>query len=181
MHPRTEELLRHLDDTHAALRATVASIPSSLRNTRPAPDRWSIAEVLEHLSRVESGLTRLLASKLADARQTGLLEPDPNASPIDDLVDRRLLDRTRRIVAGERVVPRGEMDADQAESALDSARQALRELLIAHDGMNLGLVRHPHPVLGEIDGYQWFAFIGTHEARHTHQIREIEETLARRE
>ena len=51
MHPRTEELLRHLDAHRVALRAAVADIPASLRDTRPVADRWSVAETLEHLTR----------------------------------------------------------------------------------------------------------------------------------
>ena len=64
MHPRTEELLTHLEETRAALHAAVDAVPSSLRETRPAADRWSVAEVLEHLGRVEEQITRLLTAKL---------------------------------------------------------------------------------------------------------------------
>jgi len=178
MHPRTEELLHHLDENRAALRAAVEAIPSSLRETRPAPDRWSVAEVLEHLSRVEEGLTRLLASKLAEAQMTGALEPERETGPVVDSIPRQLvLDRSRRVTAGERVLPRGQMNAVAGLAALDSSRAKLRDLIITYDGMSLGTVSHPHPVLGEINGYQWFAFIGAHEARHTAQIQEIGETL----
>jgi hypothetical protein len=50
MHPRTEELLGQLDESRGVLRAAVDSVPSSLHETRPGPDRWSVADVLEHLS-----------------------------------------------------------------------------------------------------------------------------------
>ncbi len=178
MHPRTEELLKHLDENRAALRAAVDRIPSSLRGTRPTPDRWSVAEVLEHLGRVEEGITRLLASKLSEASMTGALEPDPETSPVAGEIDhRRILDRSRRITAGERVLPRGEMDAAAALAALDASRARLRDLVIAHDGMSLGAISHPHPVLGVINGYQWFMFVAAHEARHTGQIVEAGEQL----
>jgi hypothetical protein len=178
MHQRTEELLHHLDGNRAALRAAVDTVPSSLRETRPAPDRWSVAEVLEHLSRVEEGLTRLLAAKLAEARLTGALEPERETSAVVGSIDQRLiLDRSHRVTAGERVLPRGELDAAGGLAALDSSRAKLRDLLVAHDGMSLGAVSHPHPVLGLIDGYQWFSFIGMHEARHAAQIREIGQTF----
>jgi uncharacterized damage-inducible protein DinB len=173
MHPRTEELLHHLDETRAALRAAVDAVPSSLRDARSAPDRWSVAEVLEHLARVEEGITRLLASKLTEARTTGALEPDRETSSVVGLIDRDLiLDRSRRITAGERVLPKGEMTSAAALDALDTSRAKLRDLLITHDGMSLGAVSHPHPVLGNINGYQWFAFVGAHEVRHAGQIRE---------
>ena len=91
-----------------------------------------------------------------------------------------LLDRRRRITAGDRVLPRGELDAASALATLDKTRAKLLHLVLAHDGLSLGAVSHPHPAFGMLDGYQWFAFIGTHEARHAAQIREIGEALVTR-
>ena len=34
-------------------------------------------------------------------------------------------------------------------------------------------MKQPHPVLGPINIYQWALFVGSHEARHALQIREI--------
>ncbi len=173
MHPRTEELLRHLEENRAALHAAVDAVPSPLREMRPAADRWSVAEVLEHLGRVEEQLTRLLAARLAEARMTGALGPERESGRVTDSLDRFVLDRRRRITAGDRVLPRGEMDSAMALAALDKTRANLRELIVSHDGLSLGAVSHPHPVLGVLDAYQWFTFIGTHEARHAAQIQEI--------
>jgi hypothetical protein len=179
MHPRTEELLSHLEENRAALHAAVDTVPSSLRETRPATDRWSVAEVLEHLGRVEEQLTRLLAAKLAEARMTGTLGPERESGRITDSLDRLVLDRRRRITAGDRVLPRGEMDAATALATLDKTLADLRELVVSHDGLSLGAVSHPHPTLGVLDAYQWVTFIGSHEARHAAQIREIGQALDR--
>jgi len=174
MHPRTEELLRHLDTTRGILSAAVDAVPSALRETRPASDRWSVANVLEHLTRVEEQLTRLLAKRLGEARDAGALPPDTRSpSGLESIDHHLLLDRTRRIVASERVFPTGTMESAAAVAALEKSRAALRELIISYDGMDLSTVTLPHPVLGVIDGYGWFAFVGTHEARHAAQIREI--------
>jgi hypothetical protein len=181
MHPRTEELLRHLDENHVVLRAAVDDVPPSLRETRPAPDVWSVAEVLEHLTRVEEQLTRLLGSKLAEASAAGALGREADTtSVVDPTIHRALLDRRRPITAGDRVLPRGQLDAATALAALESARDRLRELLIAHDGVTFAAVSHPHPAFGSLDGYGWFAFIGSHEARHAAQIRQIGATLSER-
>jgi len=173
MHPRTEELLNHLDENRAALHAAVDAVPPSLRETRPAADRWSVAEVLEHLGRVEEQLTRLLAAKLAQARLTGALGPERESGRVTDSLDGLALDRRQRIKAGDRVLPQGAMDAPTALATLDKTRANLRELIVAHDGLSLGAVNHPHPAFGVLDGYQWVTFIGTHEARHAAQIYEV--------
>jgi len=177
MHPRTEELLRHLDVNRIALREAVDAIPPDLHETRPGPDRWSVAEVLEHLDRAERRLTHLFTTRLAEARAAGL-EPERDTSSIVDTIDHDvLLDRGRRISAGEHVLPRGELDSSAAWTALEEARQRLRELVLAYDGLAIGTVTQAHPVLGTLGAGQWFAFLGSHEARHAAQIREIGEAL----
>jgi hypothetical protein len=156
----------------------VDGVPPELRETRPAPERWSVAEVLEHLTRVEDGLTRLLALRLGEAQTAGQLTTEADASSITTSINHELiLDRRRLVSAGERVLPRGGLDAATALAGLEAARARLRDLIVAHDGLSLGNVSHPHPVLGPINGYQWFIFIGSHEARHAAQIREIGEQL----
>jgi hypothetical protein len=181
MHPRTEELLRHLDANRVVLRKAVDDVPSTLRETRPAPDRWSVAEVLEHLARIEEQLTRLLSAKLSEAQSTGALGSESETSSVvDPAVHRVVLDRAYRVIAGDRVLPRGELDSAAALTALEAARAKLRNLLTSYDGVAIAAVSHPHPVFGTIDAYQWFAFVGSHEARHAAQIREVGHMLANR-
>lgn len=177
MHPHTDEMLRHLDANRADLRAAVDGVPPDLHHTQPGSDRWSVAHVLEHLARVEQQLTRLLSMRLSE--QAATLKPTADASSIRARLDHDLiLDRSRRVTAGERVVPRGEMDSATALAALEASRAKLRELVMAYDGVAIDAVTHPHPVLGVIDGYQWFLFIGSHEGRHAAQIREIGAALS---
>src|SRR5436190_23217620 len=63
MASHTEELLNHLEQTRTALRDAVDSVPARHREQRVAPDRWSVAEVLEQLAIVE----RRIAGRRADA------------------------------------------------------------------------------------------------------------------
>ena len=176
MHPRTEEILRHLDANRVVLRAAVDGVPVALRETRPAADRWSVAEVLEHLSRVEEGLTRLLSLRLAE--QATALTPEAETSSVMSRIEHeRIIDRRYRVTAGERVQPRGEMDSTTALASLERARLKLRELVVQYDGVAITPVTHPHPFLGVIDAYQWLIFIGSHEARHADQIHEIGASL----
>jgi hypothetical protein len=174
MHPHTDELLRHLDANRVVLRAAVDTVPAHLRESRPTADRWSVAEVLEHLTRVEEQITRVLAVKLSEARAAGLLHSQSETSPIGGALNHQaVLDRRRPVTAGERVLPRGDMNASAALTALDATRAKLRELVASVDGLALETFTLPHPALGVINGYQWFLFVGSHEARHAAQIREI--------
>jgi DinB superfamily len=58
VHPYTAAVVGHLEDTRAKLRGVVDAVPAQLRGRRPADDRWSVNDVLEHLSLVESLLTK---------------------------------------------------------------------------------------------------------------------------
>ena len=46
----------------AALRAAVDVVPESKRTTRSAPDRWSVAEILEHVAIVNSRIAAMIVT-----------------------------------------------------------------------------------------------------------------------
>lgn len=73
--------------------------------------------------------------------------------------------------------PRPTAAADAAWAALDVSRRRLMAAVIAHDGLGTGGFVAPHPMFGPLDGYQWIAFVGSHEARQAEQIEEIAATL----
>ena len=57
-----------------------AKIPAALRNERPSPERWSITEVLEHLVRIETGITKLFMMKGQTPPPDDVPAPAPEAS-----------------------------------------------------------------------------------------------------
>lgn len=173
MHPRTAEVLAHLDEHRAALEAAFADVPVSLREQRPAPDRWSVAEVLDHLLVIESRIVKLLTQQIDAARAAGL-GPDPETTPVVPTINmRRMLDRSRPITASESGQPRAGCSAQASWKMLVEQRETLRDLVRSADGLALGEIVVPHPALGPINLYQWLVFVGGHEARHTAQIREV--------
>jgi hypothetical protein len=180
MHPRTRELLGQLDTERAALRDAVHHVPAPSREQRSSPDRWSVAEVLEHLALIENRVLPVVIKGLDDLRSRNL-PPEQDTTSVLPMINRALiLDRTRRITAGEAVRPHGELDAAKAWTALEEARRPLREAVQASDGLPLGELTQKHPVLGPLNLYQWVLFVAAHEARHTAQIREIMQAFAER-
>ena len=171
MRPRTTELLAHLDRHHAELRRAVDAVPVALRARQPAPDRWSVANVLEHVAIVETRVVRALSERLAQARAEGL-PPGADAPVVREADVARYLNRERRIVASGAAQPQGHLTAEAAWAAIDRARGSTRALVIETDGLAVEAVVFPHPVLGSLDFYQWVVFLGGHEGRHALQIRE---------
>lgn len=170
MHPRLTELLDYLDVTRASVLDAASGVPREQWGVRPAPDRWCVAEICWHLQRVESGVAKLIRKRTTDARAVG--HPDePADSPLHGTRDRwGLIDDSRRRDAPAAVTPPEVPSAADAERLLGESRTMLRAAIADADGLALGLILHPHPVLGEINLYEWILFVGLHEQRHMRQI-----------
>jgi len=172
MHPRTRELLTYLQEQRTVLREAFDEVPPQLRERALARGRWSAANVIEHLAIVETRIAGRLSNAIADARDAGVAAESTADAVLPSLNVRRVLDRTTRVNAPDAVQPTG-FTADEAWAALESATGKVRDALHAGDGLALGTLTLPHPVFGPQSLYDWFGFIGAHEARHASQIREI--------
>jgi hypothetical protein len=179
MHPRIEELIAHLAKHRRDVHEAVASVPPELRDRKPASDRWSVAEVIEHLSMIEQGVAALLTMHVTTARANGV-GPDPDSSSVVASYANAdaLVDRTTKISAPRRVLPTGTMDAAAGTGALVQAHAAMVSSLQNADGVCLENLMHPHPVLGSLNMYHWVVMLGLHDQRHAAQIREIGQSFA---
>ncbi|HEX6042233.1 DinB family protein [Longimicrobium sp.] len=178
MHPRMQELLSFIDEQYAALRAAADAVPEADRERQPEPGRWSVAQVVEHVSRVEGLVGHLIGQKIAEARASGV-GPETETSSIireEDLA--KLTDRSYTRQAPERAHPSPDVRYGDAWALLDAAHAAAREALASGEGLALETVELPHPALGTLNVYQWGVAIGGHEARHAAQIRECAATVA---
>jgi hypothetical protein len=156
------------------LRAVVARVPAELRNRKPSPGRWSVAEVLEHLSIVEGRVVMLLGPMIESA--PAVTAPAAEMAPTS--INRAALrDRANRISAPDAIQPTGKVSVDEAWAALERSRAELLKVLDAAEGRDLTRISRQHPALGTLDGYQWIASIGGHEERHALQIAEIADTF----
>jgi len=173
MHPRIEEVINYLDTERSDLREAVELIPPAQRDQSPGTDRWSVAQVLQHLTIIEKRIGMGMTKWIADARVGGLGPEIETSSILDSLPLQLIADRSQPRSAPEEVRPRGDIDAASAWTALEQTRAALRAAILAGDGLALSEVVQPHPVLGPINLYQWALFVGSHETRHTGQVREI--------
>jgi uncharacterized damage-inducible protein DinB len=173
MHPRTEEVLNYLDAERSALRDAVELVPPAQREQQPGTDRWSVAQVLQHLVMIEKRIGVGMTKWVAEARAAGTGPETDTSSVMNSLPLQSIADRTERRNAPEAVRPQGDADAESAWAALEESRETLRAAFLGGDGLALSEVIQPHPVLGPINLYQWMLFVGSHETRHTSQVREI--------
>ena len=178
MHPRMQELLGFLDEEYAAFRATANAVPHADRERQPAEGCWSVAQVVDHVARVESVIAGLIANLVAEARARDVGTETETGTVVSPAILARAVDRSTKWQAPDPALPDPHARFDQASATLDANHHRVREALTSADGLALGSVQLPHPKLGVLNVYEWGVAVGGHEARHAAQIREIAATLA---
>lgn len=175
MHPFVLGVFTQLEDARAALRSAVDAVPPGARSKRPGDDRWSVNEILEHLSLVERRFTGLIAMRIAEARNAGLGAEHDTRDAFPAGLRQMFGDRANRRTAPEAVHPTGNLQDAEAWDAVERARALLRETVGSADGLALSRVTHTHPVFGILSVYQLVELIANHEVRHSKQIAGIAE------
>ncbi len=167
---KLSELLAYMDQSRSALRATAGGINPSFATVRPRSGDWSAAEVVAHLAMVEDGVGRLITKGVRKAREDGIGPDRSDESILSSLDKYHLVDNPARLKAPSTITPDGVQSVEQSLAALDQSRAKLREALIGAADVDLSSIKRPHPVLGDIDLYQWALFVAQHEERHRRQI-----------
>lgn len=176
MHTHLADVLSRLDQARAALRGAVDQVPPALHRQKPAADRWSAAEVIEHLTLVERIFGGRIIKAIDEAR-SGLAAEAHARAPLPDPVEQRMKDRANKRQAPETAVPTGTVDVATGWAALESNHATLRATLAGCDGLALSQVTLDHPFFGTMTVYQWVELMAAHEGRHTEQIKEIAAVL----
>jgi hypothetical protein len=181
MQPQTQELLTYLDTCRKRLRDVVEAVPEGDRARRPGEGRWSVAEILMHLGIVEKRVATMV-KRLTDGVRRGEPTPavafDPSAA-IAAIEGHGALDRSKKLTAPEAARPGDDVNLVAAWQALAASRAAMRDAVLAGDGLALATTVAPHPAFGPLNVYEWIAFVGGHDLRHSEQIRETAEQLKR--
>jgi len=178
MHPRLAGLVDHLARTRAELLAAAEAVPAADRERRPSPNRWTVAEVLDHLRMTEVGSATLLARRIGRAREAGV-GPDLEVGSVLGRLDHADVSQGGGLrVAPEVVQPTAGTRFDDALAGLAASRAGLLDVVRLLEDVDATRVMARHAALGEIDAYQWLLFIGQHERRHLRQIEGIRAALA---
>ena len=170
MHARLAEAMDYVEEKRKELLQSFAGVPADRLGRKPSDGAWSVAEILDHLGIVESGIARLIAKRANKAREAGLGEEKSTESVLASFDQHRVRLATMKMESPATVLPRVDVDLNEAVAGLKASRESLRAAALAANGLSLSEIKHTHPLLGELDLYQWLIFLGQHEARHRKQI-----------
>lgn len=160
-----------MERSRKAFVAALDGLSDAQYRYKPAPDRWSVAEVAEHIAVAEEMLLGMVKERVlkAPAPPELLAQVDRNNS----LLISRVTDRSNKVQAPEMLRPSGRFPtADAVKVAFNQSRDKSVEFVKAAPE-NLHAYAAPHPVLKALDGYQWLLLLSAHTSRHTAQILEV--------
>ena len=100
-------------------------------------------------------------------------DPTPDESKLNCLNEALAPMRNTRAQAPAFVTPHNHLPADQSLARLSESRTRMIEGIERLADYDLSQLKYPHPLLGELDMYQWLLIAGGHEGRHVAQIGRI--------
>lgn len=163
-----DRAVQYLEQTRDGVVAATKSLSDAQWKFKAAPDRWSVADTLEHIAVSEEFL-------LANVKNSVMKAPagpaDRDTAKIDALVLAAVPDRSRKAQAPPELVPKGRWTpAEALEHFLKSRAETIAFVQSTPD-----LREHvsDSPIGQKLDAYEWLLFIGAHSERHTKQIQEV--------
>jgi len=168
----TEELNRaadYLEKTRAGVLEATKGLSEAQWNFKPGPDRWSVAEVTEHIAAAEDFLMDMVRDKVMAAPARTEKE---DVKVIDNFVLQALPDRTHKLKAPEPLIPTNRFHTPKESLAhFQQSRDKTISFLKTTEGLRDHAIDSP---LGKkLDGYEWVLFVAAHSERHTKQINEV--------
>ena len=167
-----EELTRavdYLEKTRAGVLSATEGLSDAQWSFKPTPDRWSVAEVTEHIAAAEDALMVLIHDQVMAAPARSEVT---DVKAIDELVLQAIPDRTHKLKAPEPLVPinRFNTPTNSLQHFKDSRAKTISFL---KDTKGLRDHAIDSPLGKKLDGYEWVLFIAAHSERHTKQINEV--------
>jgi len=161
--------VKYLEDTRAKFLASIDGVSDAQWTFKAGADRWSIAEVAEHIAVSETTILQLVTERILKSPKV----PADSARATDAKVIAVITDRSGKAQAPEMLKPTNRW-ANRA--ALTKEFEAARTRTIDYVRTTKDDLRGhamAHPAMQTIDAYQWVLLLAAHSARHTAQIEEV--------
>jgi hypothetical protein len=162
------EVIELLQQSEQELQRALDGLTEQQWTFKPGPDRWSVAEVVEHIVLAEALLFET-AVKSLDSQANPTWEALVGKAAI---IRKALPDRSRKVDAPAAIKPQHAMSRaallarfkEQRAKVLAYVRDTDRPLK-AHTAAN--------PFFGDLNAHQWLLYIPLHHVRHNQQIVEV--------
>lgn len=171
------ELVKEIDEGQDMLLSRITNLTDNQWYFKQAPDRWSVSECVEHISRTERAILGGIAQAIAGP-------PNPKWFELTngkvDLVRKLVPNRNPGGAGGFKAI----LEVSPSEN-WDRAR-GFREFYASHGELRAYIETmpreiknrtfpNPFPEFGMLNAYDWLNLAALHVIRHTKQIIEVQE------
>ena len=163
-----DRALQYLETTKKGVLEATKGLSEAQWNFKPAPDRWSVAQVAEHIAAAEDFLRTLAKEKvmLAPAGEAGR-----DVTKTDEAVMAMVPDRSHKAQAPEPLVPTNRFGSPEGSiKHFVESRATTEDFLKNTTGMRDHVLESP---MGKLDAYEFVLLVAAHSERHTKQINEV--------
>jgi DinB superfamily len=167
---------QYLEQTRDAVTAATAGLSEAQWSFKPADDRWSIAEIVEHMVLTQELILGPVRQQLAAAPAPSA---DHDARAVDEVVVAKLPDRSKKFQAPEPLKPTGTWSESAALERFRKNCARLIEYLESTPDLRQHILDAP-PLAAisggqykAMDGYEWLLGVAGHTERHTKQLLEV--------
>ena len=164
-----EKALKYLETTKQGVLDSVKGLSATQWSFKPAPDRWSVAQVMEHIAAAEDFIRTMDKEKVMMAPAG---EPGRDAKKADEGVLAMVPDRSNKVQAPEPLVPTNRFGSPEASIKHFVESRAETEAFLKDTTGLRAHVSNETP-LGPMDAYEFILLIAAHSERHTKQINEV--------
>jgi DinB superfamily len=163
-----EKTLQYLESTKKDVLDATKGLSSAQWNFKPAPDRWSIAECMEHIAAAEDYIRGNIINGVMKASAA----PGRDVVAIDAAIIENVPARKNKVQAPEAIKPSNQFGSPQGSIDHFVKSRAETETFLKDTS---GLRDHAvdSPAGGKWDAYEFVLLIAAHSERHTNQIKEV--------
>jgi hypothetical protein len=171
-----DQARKFLEQTQNAVIGAAKGLSEAQWRFKPAPDRWSIAENLDHIVIVQERVLGPILDQLANAPAP---PADRDYQQVDRIVINQFPNRLAKFQAPEFVHPADHIEPRELLTRLTANYARLAECLESRPGLRQHVIlAAPLKAVSQgafelMDGYQWILAAAAHTERHTKQMLEV--------
>lgn len=168
-----DAIVRELERSQNALLGAARGLTPAQLTWKSSPERWSIAENLEHVA---------LAEVLFQGRLDRMSEAEPSAETVQRVAGKEEAtisagrDRHTKRMARGPALPNGNITSFEAFEAHFTPLRQQSIAFVQSTNAPLHAVTEVHHALGELSGHQWLCLLSAHCERHAAQAQEVRAT-----
>ena len=158
------------------LQVTLDAVLPDEATALPDGEKWSIQQIVEHVSMVDFGISRI-CEKLLDAAKSEGKTSDGSFALSEKFGQRSAAIAILKVEAPDRVQPTGDVTIAEALERMRASHEALGNMRLDFEQYDLSEPKFPHPFFGDLTAAEWLVMAGLHQQRHATQIEKLVEKI----